>query len=119
MTKHADKRPEVSEGALRVLDEVEETTARERILPTYDATVFVGLQTTVYGAAIEHIEGGEVTIELPKLPELLASAAVARCLMPERLRGSEDQGDTPDYGDDAGRIGQENGRADGSQTVSR
>lgn len=62
----------------------------ERTLTMYDATVFVGLRTVVYDAAIARIEDdGETTIELPKLPELLASAAVSRCLLPVRLRGSE------------------------------
>ncbi|RYC29383.1 DUF1870 family protein [Lichenibacterium minor] len=31
----------------------------------------------------------EDTVELPKLQELMAAAAIARCLMPERLRGHE------------------------------
>jgi DNA-binding transcriptional regulator YiaG len=31
----------------------------------------------------------EKTVELPKLPQLLASAAVVRCLTPVRLRGVE------------------------------
>jgi DNA-binding transcriptional regulator YiaG len=62
----------------------------EKVLPVYDATVFVGLRTIVLNAAIERVEDdGEVTIELPKLHELVASAAVARCLIPVRLRGSE------------------------------
>jgi DNA-binding transcriptional regulator YiaG len=62
----------------------------ERTLAMYDATVFVGLRTVVYDAAIERIEDdGETTVELPKLPELLASAAVSRCLLPVRLRGRE------------------------------
>src|SRR5262249_25651140 len=44
----------------------------------------------VYNAAIERTEvDGEETIELPNLPELLAAAAVVRCLMPIRLRGRE------------------------------
>jgi DNA-binding transcriptional regulator YiaG len=41
-------------------------------------------------AAIERKdENGEITIELPKMRELLASAAVLSCLMPIRLRGPE------------------------------
>jgi DNA-binding transcriptional regulator YiaG len=41
-------------------------------------------------AAIRRVgDDGEGTIELPKLRELMASAAVARCLMPIRLRGHE------------------------------
>jgi DNA-binding transcriptional regulator YiaG len=95
MTKHADERPGVSCGKLRALDgehrrENIEKIESEKTLATYDATVFVGLRTIIYDAAIERIEDdGDVTIELPKLPKLLASAAVARCLMPIKLRGSE------------------------------
>jgi DNA-binding transcriptional regulator YiaG len=61
-----------------------------RVLGEYDATSLVGLRTLVRHAAIERTEvDGEVTIELPKLRELLASATIARCLMPIRLRGHE------------------------------
>jgi DNA-binding transcriptional regulator YiaG len=64
--------------------------ATEKVLPVYDATVFVGLRTIVYNAAIERVEDdGEMTVELPKLHELAAAAAVARCLMPIKLRGAE------------------------------
>jgi DNA-binding transcriptional regulator YiaG len=59
-------------------------------LKEYDATTLVGLRTVVHGAAIERIdEKGEVSVELPKLPELMATAAVIRCLVPIRLRGTE------------------------------
>ena len=61
----------------------------ERVLPEYDATTLVGLRTLVANAAIERVEDGETTIELPKLDELLAAAAIARCLMPVKLRGWE------------------------------
>jgi DNA-binding transcriptional regulator YiaG len=62
----------------------------EHKLEVYNTTVLVGLATLVYGAAIERIEpDGERTVELPNLPQLLASAAVARCLAPARLRGAE------------------------------
>jgi DNA-binding transcriptional regulator YiaG len=116
MSKHADETPRVSNNGLRVLEGqhrnvVALCSPTERKLATseselgeaeidsqgiatrlavYDATVFVGLKTVVYDAAIERIEDdGERTIELPKMPELLASAAVARCLLPVRLRGFE------------------------------
>ena len=74
----------------RSVDRARDGGASVRVLDTYDATTLVGLRTLVNGAAIEHTdESGEVTIELPKLRELMASAAVARCLMPIRLRGGE------------------------------
>jgi len=98
MAKHADGGRICNSPTpkLRVLERTRGTAAQasnaasERVLPEYDATTLVGLRTTVRQAAIERTnEDGEVTIELPKLPELLASAAVVRCLVPIRLRGSE------------------------------
>jgi DNA-binding transcriptional regulator YiaG len=79
-------------GGLRV---VEEQPRAEKIkhavtLEEYDATALVGLQTVAKNAAIEQKdENGELTIELPKLRELLAAAAIVRCLTPIRLRGAE------------------------------
>jgi DNA-binding transcriptional regulator YiaG len=88
MTKH-DRPRGASIGEDRVLDK-KQAEAGERILNEYDATVHVGLRTIVCHAAIERIdEEGEETIELPKPRELRASAAMARCLMPIRLRGNE------------------------------
>src|ERR1700722_7647788 len=92
MTKNADERRAASTGGLRVVECSEEGDrgTRDETLPVYDATVFVGLKTIVYDAAIEHVDDdGEEVIELPKMPELLASAAGARCLMPIKLRGHE------------------------------
>jgi DNA-binding transcriptional regulator YiaG len=116
MNRHADERPPVSNESVRVLeraprksnvltlvapaerelgnDEVRQAEAppdgQEIKLAVYDASVFVGLRTIVYDAAIELVDGqAERTIELPKLEELSASSAVVRCLMSERLRGSE------------------------------
>src|SRR5690348_4522621 len=88
-TKHKD------EGVVSVLDGNHRAAAvkslvREAQLETYDATAHVGLRTVVCGAAIERVdEEGETTIELPKSRELRAAAAVARCLMPDKLQGSE------------------------------
>jgi DNA-binding transcriptional regulator YiaG len=91
MSKHA-KEGQSATVDLSVLDQHGggKKNAGERVLPVYDATVFVGLRTNVYDAAIERIEDdGEVTIELPKMKELVAAAAVARCLLPIKLRGAE------------------------------
>ncbi len=89
----ADKMPKVRHKApLRVIeveiqDHVEAVT---RHIDEYDATALVGLHTLVKNAAIEtQDKNGEVTVELPKLRELLAAAAVMRCLVPIRLRGAE------------------------------
>lgn len=87
MKKHAGEK-----GALRVLDRQKQgaaKTAVEQRLSVYDATAFVGLRTIVLDAAIKRIEDGEVTFELPKPDELVAAAAVARCLVPVRLKGRE------------------------------
>jgi DNA-binding transcriptional regulator YiaG len=94
MTKHADTGESRPKGELCVLEIKQPQSGQqkrnERVLPIYDATTLVGLRTIVYDAAIERIEDdGELTIELPKVQELLAASAVSRCLMPIRLRGYE------------------------------
>lgn len=92
MKRNADEGRKASKVGLRVVEcsEGGGESVEERTLPIYDATVFVGLKTTVYDAAIKSIDDdGEEVIELPKMPELLASATVARCLMPIKLRGYE------------------------------
>jgi DNA-binding transcriptional regulator YiaG len=89
MTKH-DRPTGASIGEDRVLDKKQAGAVGERTLEKYDATVHVGLRTIVCHAAIERIdEEGEETIELPKPRQLRTSAAMVRCLMPIRLRGSE------------------------------
>jgi DNA-binding transcriptional regulator YiaG len=91
----AEKRPKAGPKTLRVIkahhhaDKANEN-ASEHIIDEFDATQLVGLHTIVSDAAIERIdEAGEHSIELPKLNELIASAAILRCLVPIRLRGSE------------------------------
>ena len=87
MIKHGETASNV-----RVLDGQHRVTAIKQamnILPEYDATVHVGLRTIIYNAAIERIEEEETTIEIPKVDELRAAAAVMRCLMRIRLRGPE------------------------------
>jgi DNA-binding transcriptional regulator YiaG len=62
----------------------------EQVLPEYDATSLIGLRVVVRDAAILRInDWGEETVELPKVRELAAAAAVKRCLMPIRLKGQE------------------------------
>lgn len=71
-------------------NEMKPGQGKESVLATYDATAIVGLKTIVCNAAIRRVDDdGEETIEMPKQRELLASAAVTRCLVPIRLRGSE------------------------------
>jgi DNA-binding transcriptional regulator YiaG len=88
MSKHIEEMPKVRPKRKgRVPTRVPNGPDR---LPEYDATALTGLRTVVYDAAIEHVgEDGEVTIELPQLPALMAAAAVSRCLDPIRLGGSE------------------------------
>lgn len=91
MNKHATEttkgRPK---GELRVLDGNHRSAATETLLREYDASSLVGLRTIVRDAAIQRTDKeGEITVELPKLRELLAAAAVKRALLPIRLRGHE------------------------------
>jgi DNA-binding transcriptional regulator YiaG len=88
MSTTTDRMPK----GLRVVDGEHRVGAIKRAvtLEEYDATPLVGLRTVAKHAAIEQSdENGEIAIELPKLRELLAAAAIVRCLMPIRLRGAE------------------------------
>ena len=86
----ADRMPKVRPKPLHVIDGQHRMKAIEQIIGEYDATPLVGLHTIVIDAAIKRVdENGEETIELPKLRDLIAAAAIMRCLMPIRLRGSE------------------------------
>jgi DNA-binding transcriptional regulator YiaG len=89
--KTADKLPkERPKGAFHVVEGQHRAEAIKQIMEEYDATPLVGLHTLVTNAAIETVdEAGETSVELPKLLELLATAAILRCLMPIRLRGAE------------------------------
>jgi DNA-binding transcriptional regulator YiaG len=95
MSKHNDKPNENGSGTVCVLDGEHRVASikeaiRERILESYDATAHVGLRTVVCNAAIERVDAnGEETIELPKQRELRASAAIVRCLTPDKLQGWE------------------------------
>jgi DNA-binding transcriptional regulator YiaG len=87
-----DKRPKTRPKSLQVIEGRHHRTEKtsERRIDEYDASALVGLHTIVCDAAIERIdEAGEPSIELPKLQELIASAAILRCLLPARLQGSE------------------------------
>jgi hypothetical protein len=66
------------------------TNGSTKIIERYDASDLIGLKVVVHGAVKELVdENGERTIEVPDLPMLAASAVVARCLMPLRLKGRE------------------------------
>jgi DNA-binding transcriptional regulator YiaG len=85
MTQHNEA---PGRGEVRVLERKQK--AKEGTLDTYDATPHVGIRTIVCNAAIERVDDdGEETIEIPKLRELRAAAAIMRCLMPVKLQGWE------------------------------
>jgi DNA-binding transcriptional regulator YiaG len=87
MTRHADNEGETCHKPAGA--RVPKDNREERVLPEYDATTLVGLRTMVTNAAIQRLEDGETTVELPKLDELFAATAIARCLLPVKLRGWE------------------------------
>ena len=62
--------------------------AAPKVISEYDASTLIGLKVIARHAAVVSSDEEE-TVELPKLQELMAAAAIARCLMPERLRGHE------------------------------
>lgn len=88
MTKRADDKTVPHTADLRVLDDARKPAAAHRIVSEYDASALVGLKVIARHAAVMSNDE-EGTIELPKLQELMATAAVVRCLMPQRLRGHE------------------------------
>jgi len=61
-----------------------------KTLANHDVSDLIGLHVVVIGVAVEKTnEAGETCIEIPNIEEASAAAAVARCLMQERLRGNE------------------------------
>ena len=64
--------------------------SKGHVVAEYDATALVGLRVVVRDAAIVYTDlEGEEVISVPNLRGLQASAAVARCLTPIKLRGWE------------------------------
>jgi DNA-binding transcriptional regulator YiaG len=56
----------------------------------HDVSDLIGLKVVVINAAIEVTDkDGETTIQVPNIEKASAAAALARCLMPVRLRGHE------------------------------
>ena len=88
MKTTAEKAKERQKVALRVVEGQHRAGAITQA-EEYDATPLVGLHTLVRNAAIETVDEDGGSVEVPKLPELLATAAILRCLMPIRLRGAE------------------------------
>jgi DNA-binding transcriptional regulator YiaG len=94
--------------------------ASERTLDRYDASALIGLRTIVWNAAIARIDAdGERSVELPKMRELAASAAVARCLMPIRLRGAEIKAIRKIMGLTLAELAKKLGERTAPETVSR
>lgn len=70
--------------------ESKDRNVAQSVLPEYDATPLVGLRVVVISSAIESVdEAGEKWVEVPRIKELMAAAAVQRCLTPIKLRGWE------------------------------
>jgi DNA-binding transcriptional regulator YiaG len=92
MNKHTQEAmgPPRRRPDLRVLEGQQRVVQVSSVVRERDVSALVGVRTIACDAAIARKdETGEITIELPKLRELVASALVSRCLMPIRLRGSE------------------------------
>lgn len=88
MTKRVHDKADRKTADLCVLDDARKSAAISKTITAYDATTLVGLKVIAHHAAIVSSDDEE-TVELPKLSELMATAAVVRCLMPQRLRGHE------------------------------
>ena len=89
MTKHADEKATRPTAEVCVLDHARRPVANSNAMYEYDATSLIGLRVIAHHAAVVTGSGEDEAVELPKLDELMAAAAVMRCLMPERLRGHE------------------------------
>jgi DNA-binding transcriptional regulator YiaG len=87
MTKRVHDKADRKAADLCVLDDARKPAAPKTI-NEYDASTLVGLKVIARHAAVVSSDEEE-TVELPKLQELMATAAIARCLMPPRLRGRE------------------------------
>ena len=63
---------------------------RAEVLESFDASDLIGLNVIVLNTArLTRDEEGEEFVEVPQIEELAKAAAVARCLVPVRLKGSE------------------------------
>ncbi len=88
MTKRVHDKADRKAADLCVLDDARKPAAISKTITAYDATALVGLKVIAHHAAVVSSDPEE-TVELPKLHELMATAAIVRCLMPQRLRGHE------------------------------
>jgi DNA-binding transcriptional regulator YiaG len=96
----------------------------DRTLERYDATALIGLPVVVLNSAQEIREkdedGKEETyIHVPDLDNLAASAAVAQCLMPRRLRGAELRAIRKIMGMTARELSEAMGENTAAETISR
>jgi transcriptional regulator with XRE-family HTH domain len=63
---------------------------RRRTLEQHDVSDLIGLHVMIVNTAQEvTVDDGEMMVEVPDIEALSAAAAVARCLVPIRLRGNE------------------------------
>jgi len=91
-----------------------------RTLEEHDLTDLIGLRVIVTHTALEIVEpDGEVSIEVPHIEALSASAAVARCLSPIRLLGSELRAIRKIAGWTASDLAAKMGEKTSPETISR
>lgn len=92
----------------------------KKTLDEHDVSDLVGLNVVVSQAAHEVVdEAGDVSVEVDDLLTLAAAAAVTRCLMPMRLRGTELRNIRKIAGFTAVGLAEEMGEKTSPETVSR
>lgn len=68
----------------------QEMSETRQTLAEHDATKLIGLRAIVAHTAQQIVdESGDISVEIPDIQELAVAAAVARCMLPIKLRGEE------------------------------
>lgn len=77
-------------GRVHPGDDMAVRAGRDEVLDVYDASHLIGLNVVVVDAARRIVDDdGEEYISVPMIEELAQAAAVARCLLPVRIKGGE------------------------------
>jgi DNA-binding transcriptional regulator YiaG len=75
---------------IRINNPLAAPSPERQVVDEFDATALVGLKVKVCKAArVYQDDDGETVYNVPNLRGLQAASAVARCLMPIKLRGAE------------------------------
>jgi len=90
-----------------------------KAIESYDVTNMIGLRAIVVNAAIEVIEGDDISIEVPDIQALAKAAAMARCLMPISLTSKELKNIRKIIGWSALELAEKMGDKTSTATVSR